>query len=70
MPEFRNVKGHIEVYDDNKNFLFSSDDMKEALEEYENLIKQELSTLANKTLESKVEQNLTAIEQGQRDFRF
>ena len=41
MPEFRNVKGHIEVYDDSKKFLFSSDDMKEALEEYENLMKQE-----------------------------
>ncbi len=53
--------------------------LKEYLEDYasaetkivgENLIKQELSTLANKTLECKVEQNLTAIEQGQRDFRF
>lgn len=41
MPEFRNVKGHVEVYDDNKNFLFSSDDMKEAIEEYEKLMEQE-----------------------------
>lgn len=53
--------------------------LKEYLEDYasaetkkvgENLIKHELSTLENKTLECKVEQNLVSIEQGQRDFRF
>ncbi len=33
MYEFRNVRGHIEVYDETGSFLFSADSMLEAHEE-------------------------------------
>ncbi len=35
MYEFRNVRGHIEVYDFRGQFLFSADSEKEAREELE-----------------------------------
>ena len=33
MVEMRNVRGHIQVYDRNCNFLFSADNEREAREE-------------------------------------
>ena len=33
MVEIRNVRGHIQVYDRNGNFLFSADNEREAREE-------------------------------------
>ncbi len=33
MYEFRNVRGHVEVYDNRGQFLFSADNEKEAREE-------------------------------------
>lgn len=35
MYEFRNVRGHVEVYDNRGQFLFSADNEKEAREELE-----------------------------------
>ncbi len=35
MYEFRNVRGHIEVYDGQGEFLFSADSEREAREELE-----------------------------------
>ncbi len=35
MYEFRNVRGHIEVYDARGQFLFSADNVREAQEELE-----------------------------------
>lgn len=35
MYEFRNVRGHIEVYDQRGQFLFSADSEREAREELE-----------------------------------
>ena len=35
MYEFRNVRGHVEVYDHRGQFLFSADNEKEAREELE-----------------------------------
>ena len=35
MYEFRNVRGHIEVYDQCGRFLFSADNEREAREELE-----------------------------------
>ena len=35
MVEMRNVRGHIQVYDVNGNFLFSADSEREAREELE-----------------------------------
>lgn len=35
MYEFRNVRGHIEVYDNRGQFLFSADNEREAREELE-----------------------------------
>ena len=35
MYEFRNVRGHVEVYDNRGRFLFSADNEREALEELE-----------------------------------
>lgn len=35
MYEFRNVRGHVEVYDQRGQFLFSADSEREAREELE-----------------------------------
>lgn len=35
MYEFRNVRGHVEVYDNRGQFLFSADNEREAREELE-----------------------------------
>ncbi len=35
MYEFRNVRGHVEVYDRNGQFMFSADNEREAREELE-----------------------------------
>jgi len=35
MVDIRNVRGHIQVYDMNGNFLFSADNEREAREELE-----------------------------------
>ena len=35
MYEFRNVRGHIEVYDASGSFVLSADNEREALEELE-----------------------------------
>lgn len=34
-PDYRNVRGHIEVYDEGGKFLFSEDNLQQAVREYE-----------------------------------